>query len=742
MPVVTNLSAKEISPLPPEELLKGKRHLTAKEIYMLIQNRNTSRDPDWQNVYVSENEGEFNVNQIVDSSFSGWVILGSIKSASLKFHDLELMTGIYRSSLCNVVTGDDCVVNNVNHLENYRLGNRVMLFNIQEMSCTSHSKFGEGILKEGENEKSRIWIGVGNENDQRAVLPFSDMIPADAYLWSRYREDRDLMQKFLELTEKGNDRKNNTYGIVQDDAVIKNCTLLKDAKIEKNVYIKGAFKIKNVTIHSSPEEPSQIGEGVELVNGIMGFGSRVFYQAVAVRFVIGRNCQLKYGARLLNSVLGDNSTVSCCELLNNLIFPFHEQHHNSSFLIAATIQGQSNIASAATIGSNHNSRSPDGEMIAGRGFWPGLCSDFKYDSKFASFTLVSKGSYQHELNIEYPFALVAKGEGQNEIHIIPAYWFLYNMFAIVRNKYKFLGRDKRVVKVQNIETNPLAPDTVQEIIPSLSRLVELTAGYLMADEDYQSQNFQSGNFDQIREWSKRIRECDSSASVHQTAKDFLHQADASLKFLLQDDRGQKKYGAIVYKPLQAYREYRRILKYFAVESLVDWCRKNRFQSLERSGLEKLESLPLFEKWINAGGQVIPEEKVFELFSGIKNMTVSSWQQVHDFYGLCQENYVDFKARYGLYILELLYSRKLGEFDRNLFKDLKKDVEFVSQEMFESSVASREKDYTDFFRSITFRNKEEQEAVLGKLEENTFLKELEEDTEKFKDALEKIFDKLS
>ena len=50
-----------------------------------------------------------------------------------------------------------------------------------------------------------------------------------------------------------------------------------------------------------------------MVNGIMGYGSHVFYQAVAVRFVIGRNCQLKYGARLLNSVLGDNSTVSCCE---------------------------------------------------------------------------------------------------------------------------------------------------------------------------------------------------------------------------------------------------------------------------------------------------------------------------------------------------------------------------------------------------------------------------------------------
>ena len=419
MPKVTLLSEKISEPGFPEHLLDGKRHLTAKEIYTLIQNRNTSSDPDWQNVWVSEGDGEFCAESVIQSDFNGQIILGTIRKATLKFHDLELKTGIYRSALYNVVTGDDCVINNVTYLSNYRLGDRVMLFNIQEMSCTCHSKFGNGILKEGEPESNRIWIGVGNENGERSVLPFKDMIAADAFIWSRYREDRELMNRFVELTEYGNDRKNNTFGVVEDDAVIKNCTLLKDAWIGKNAYVKGAFKMKNITVLSSPDEATQIGEGVELVNGIVGYGCHVFYQAVAVRFVIGRNCQLKYGARLLNSVLGDNSTISCCELLNNLIFPFHEQHHNSSFLIASTIMGQSNIASAATIGSNHNSRSPDGEMLAGRGFWPGLCSDFKFDSKFASFVLVAKGSYKNELNINYPFSLVATSSDDCTVHVIP-----------------------------------------------------------------------------------------------------------------------------------------------------------------------------------------------------------------------------------------------------------------------------------------------------------------------------------
>ena len=255
-------------------------------------------------------------------------------------------------------------------------------------------------------------------------------------------------------------------------------------------YIKGALKLKNMTVCSSPEEPSQIGEGVEMVNGIMGAGSKVFYQAVAVRFVLGRNCQLKYGARLLHSVLGDNSTVSCCELLNNLIFPFHEQHHNTSFLIAAEIRGQSNLAAGATAGSNHNSRSPDGELIAGRGFWPGLSTAFTHNSRFASFCLAARGSYLHPIDIVYPFSLISING--NELSITPAFWFTFNMYAVARNRTKFGLRDRRAVRKPYIETDPIAPDTVAEMTAAMRRLEQLTgeqnsddsrpAAALLADE--------------------------------------------------------------------------------------------------------------------------------------------------------------------------------------------------------------------------------------------------------------------
>lgn len=704
----------------PEELLKGKRHLTSAEIEVLEKNLNHNDDPSWNNFYVDDSEDGFDPSLIHLSFFSGYIILGKIQHVVLKYHDLRLGCGIRRSKLSNVVTGDLCVIRNVFYLDNYRIGNRVILFNINEMSCTCHAKFGNGILKNGEPEEHRIWIGVANENEGRKVLPFESMIPADAYLWSHYREDPELLQRFVELTEVGVSHELNTFGLVEDDVVIKNVSIVKDAKICSAAYIKGAFKLKNITILSSEEEPSQIGEGVEMVNGILGYGSKVFYQAIAVRFVIGRNCQVKYGARLLNSVLGDNSTISCCEVLNNLIYPFHEQHHNSSFLIAATVMGQSNIAAGATIGSNHNSRSPDGEIYAKRGFWPGLCSDFKHNSRFASFVLVSKGSYQYELDIQYPFALVAPGkDGSSKISIIPAWWFMYDMFAITRNKNKFLKRDKRVKKIQHIETDPLAPDTMQEIMIALDRLIGLTAGYLKSiDSEYME--------------NKTTHE-----EQYQAAKDFLHQ-NPEAEFTLEDPICQKKFGAVIYKPVQAYKMYRKIVKYFATRTLMDFCQSLNQEMLTLDLVERIRKLPLYTEWENVGGQVIPSEKIKELFEAIKNGTVNNWESVHQVYKFCECAYEQYKVRYALYLLEQLYSRPIEEFSVDLYRNITDDVSIVAYDIFNASLKSREKDYKDYYRSMVYHSENELNAVIGPLEDNSFLRQLRSDTEEFTKKIREIF----
>jgi carbonic anhydrase/acetyltransferase-like protein (isoleucine patch superfamily) len=228
-------------------------------------------------------------------------------------------------------------------------------------------------------------IHVMNEKGTRKVIPFKGVIPADAYLWAKYQGDRLLQEKLKEITQKEWMVQSKKYGVIGSHSVIKNVHALRSVETGSHAEIQGAHALHNVILCSSEEERTAIGEGVELTHGIIGYGCQVNLGAKAVRFVLGNHVTLSMGALLVDSFVGDNSTLSGCEVRNVLLFPAHEQHHNNSFLIAGLIKGQSNIAAGATLGSNHNSRANDGELEAGRGFWPGLCTSLKYPSRFASF---------------------------------------------------------------------------------------------------------------------------------------------------------------------------------------------------------------------------------------------------------------------------------------------------------------------------------------------------------------------
>ena len=293
------------------------------------------------------------------------------------------------------------------------------------------------------------------------------------------------------------------------------------------------------------------------------------------------------------------------------------------------------------------------------------------------------------------------------------------MFAITRNKNKFLKRDKRVKKIQYIETDPLAPDTMQEIMIALDRLIGLTAGYLKSiDSEYME--------------NKTTHE-----EQYQAAKDFLHQ-NSEAEFTLEDPICQKKFGAVIYKPVQSYKIYRKIVKYFATRTLMDFCQSLNQEMLTVDLVERIRKLPLYTEWENVGGQIIPSEKIKELFEAIKNGTVNNWESVHQFYKFCECAYEQYKVRYALYLLEQLYSRPIEEFSVDLYRNITDDVSIVAYDIFNASLKSREKDYKDYYRSMVYHSENELNAVIGPLEDNSFLRQLRSDTEEFTKKIREIF----
>ncbi|CAM4219535.1 DUF4954 family protein [Cytophagaceae bacterium 50C-KIRBA] len=672
--------------------LSDYRPLATREIEILEANFNEAEN--WKDIQVKPG---FNPSLIKNCRFFGIIRIGILEHVYLEFKNLRMPVGIYNSTIISSDIGDNISIDRVNLLSNYQIGNEVMILQVNELATTPTAKFGNGIVKEGEEERIRIWLELGNENGGRKVIPFVGMRPADAYLWTQDRDDEKLQAQYKALTQAEFSTKRGYYGQIGDRTVIKNTGIIKDVNMGSDTYIKGANKLKNLTIISYPEANTQIGEGCELVNGIIHEGCRIFYGVKAVRFILAAHSQLKYGARLINSFLGSNSTISCCEVLNALIFPAHEQHHNNSFLCAAIIKGQSNMAAGATLGSNHNSRGADGELQAGRGFWPGLSISLKHNSKFASFNLISKGNYPAEIQNPLPFSLIGNDDASGGLLIIAAYWFQYNLYALARNAWKFANRDQRINKNMLLEYDFLAPDTIEEILHAI-QLLEKWVGDSLPEK---TQN--AG-----KKWLENPAHENISMDVWATG--------------IENSKRKSK----IAKSYRAYHIFKDLIYYHAFQEWLLTQERNP-TTPARELLIKASNKSI-STWENLGGQLFPTEAVDHLKSNIRSGKINSWNQVHQFYQDQADQYPDLKFQNALAALTIIQSEDLS--DLTFIQQWKNKAIEVSEFIAKGIENSRAKDFQDPFRKAMFHNQKEMEQVIGDWKENDFILQAQKTHEAF------------
>lgn len=517
--------------------------LSASEVEQLIKNGNYSND--WSRVKVKR---PFNVQCLRNNEFYGDICIGLFEEAFVDCSGIMLPQGISGCIIKDSVIGDYSILRNVKYLSSYQIGEHCKLINIDEVVSDVNSQSS---------------IESINECGGRKIKVFSAMRLSDAYLWAKYRDYHHLMQRLDDFT------KNHLYQI-GDYCEIRNCKALR-----------------NVTVNSSQQAPSKIENCVVLSHGVVGYGCVVESGCIVERFLLGENVHLERGLRLTDSVVGDNSTLACCEVGNSMIFPAHEQHHNNSFLIATLIKGQSNVAAGCTIGSNHNGRTADNELVAGRGFWPGLCSSLKHSSMFSSYCLLSKSDYPYELDIKLPFSLVNNNITKNQLEVMPAYWWMYNMYALDRNSRKFAARDKRKYAYQHIEFSPLAPDTIEEIIK----------GYEL-----------------LEQW---ISKAEGGEVVGEG---------------MENSRRR----CVILKPQESLKAYEDMMIYYAMQQLggdkpcYDSCRETQ--------------------WVNLGGQLIKSSDFNTLVSDIEDGKISSWEEVHQRYDQLWSCYPQDKQEHAYHVL--------------------------------------------------------------------------------------------
>jgi hypothetical protein len=355
--------------------------------------------------------------------------------------------------------------------------------------------------------------------------------------------------------------------------------------------------------------------------------------------------------------------------------------------------GQSNMAAGATIGSNHNSRSPDGEIIAGRGFWPGLCVSLKHNSRFASYAILAKGDYPAELDIPIPFALISNDVSNDELIIMPAYWFLHNMYALARNAWKYTDRDKRTDKTQLLEFDYLAPDTISEMVAAL-RIMEALAG---PDPNSETEVSATG-------WEN---------------------SDRKVRLV---------------KVSQATVIFKQLIAYHAATQLLAHIRKEKIASFDDL-LKSLPPNPSFTPWTNVGGQLIRKSELDKLIAQIHSGKVRTWGQIHEFYRRQAEGYPADKLHHALAALREITGATLLKTGPAGFAALLRGAIATRDWMTAEIYATREKDYSNPFRKMVYESTEEMDAVIGRLEDNSFIKQEKEAAGKYRREANKILKKF-
>ncbi|MFP4139569.1 MAG: DUF4954 family protein [Phycisphaerae bacterium] len=683
------------------DLVGSARPVSDDEIAALQRNGCTCDD--WSTVRVCD---PFTPSLVRDVAFHGLVRIGSLTPRALRRDGLAVPTGIARATLVQCDIGADPAIGNIGLLARCCVGERCILQDVAAIDTTPDAHFGQG---------SVVRIATVNEAGGREVHPFASIRPADVVLQANRRDDGTLHEKLSGFADAARSIQPGSPGVIGDGACVLSAGRLRNVCIGPAAMVQAPALLDNVTLLSRREAPVRVGGNVTLRDGLVGPGCRVETGATAERFVLGENVTLKLAARVVDSAVGDNSTIACCEVVSALLMPAHEQHHNNSFLIAAQVGGVSNIAAGATIGSNHNSRSPDGEIHAGRGFWPGLCSSLKHNSRFASFTLLAKGSYPSELDIPLPFSLVSNGGG-GSLLVMPAYWWMHNMYALMRTSWKVQRRDHRAIADQPIEFDPFGPDTAEEMLRG-RRLLAIWAGKAYLGQAGQTWDGQDQD-ELARVGEQLFRREDQQPDRLDVLGEAMENSSRPVRVL---------------KPRRAWHAYRQMLHYYAGRTLLSFLESAA--DLSPDALEQSLGAPRRTRWVNLGGQLVLESDVDALAEEIRTGALVGWEAVHERLDALQEAYPQRRCRHAAAVLKrILTTDKLN---RNEWAHTLRELAALQKIVADEVVRTRRKDDVNPFRASTYRSQAEMKAVVGTVETNEFVAHIRRETDELLSRIEAV-----
>ena len=294
------------------------------------------------------------------------------------------------------------------------------------------------------------------------------------------------------------------------------------------------------------------------------------------------------------------------------------------------------------------------------------------------------------------------------------------MYAIARNTSKYLKRDTRKRRIQNIEFETLAPDTIEEIIAACKMLEVWTAKSYLRSQNEDADKYE---YHELRALGRDLM----------TKPEIVNKLEILGENIEKSDRK-----VVILKTYNAYHAYRDMIVIYAMDAITKYMiNKNTFDNdsmyKEFNGLRR-------KVWINLGGQMMTQEDVDELRDDINKGVLKSWEEIHNRYDEIWGRYPEDKLSHAC--LSLYFVLQTKEITKEMFNELLLKSVNIQNYVCEEVYRSRKKDYDNKIRNATFRNEEEKISVIGNIDDNSFVKQIRKETEEYKSRIEKVISMIN
>lgn len=446
---------KEVLRLRGDGYLDRYRQLTAEEIKTLKENNCSAHD--WNDVRICEGT---DLRHIRSSRFSGLVCIGKFDKVFTMPGGIHKHSGIFYSTLHNVVLGDNCCIENVkNYMANYIVGEDTFIENVDIILVDRESSFGNGVE-----------VSVLNETGGREVTIHTGLTAHEAYIEAMYRHHPLLVKNLQKMAAEYTAAHTSPVGRIGDNVSVVDAGYIKNVNIGDHCKIEGAGRLKNGTIVSNADAPVHIGYGVVLDDFIIQSGCSIEDGTMLSRCYVGQHCHMGYTYSASDSLFFSNCQGENGEACAVFAGPFTVTHHKSTLLIAGMFSFMN--AGSGSNQSNHMYKlGPIHQGSLERGAKTSSDSYILWPARIGAFSLVMGRHVGNVDTADMPFSYLIEEHGMT--FLVPA----INLKSVgtIRDAQKWPKRDGRRDKhlLDQINYNLLSPYTMQKALRGIELLRQL-----------------------------------------------------------------------------------------------------------------------------------------------------------------------------------------------------------------------------------------------------------------------------